>query len=133
MERYNPWWSNDSDPKYIEWEESAVHWKPDIIKKIDLTPFALHFISGPRQVGKTTALKILAHRLVEERDPFSVLFYPCNELLDHRELGAVLDTYLSAREERGVRGSVIMLDEITFVHEWWRAVKDRIDRGAVRE
>ncbi|RLF47840.1 MAG: hypothetical protein DRN20_05405 [Thermoplasmata archaeon] len=43
--------------------------------------------------------------------------------------GGILDNYLSFRDERRIKHSVICLDEITFVHEWWRAIKSRIDLG----
>lgn len=52
---------------------------------------------GPRQVGKTTVLKILVHDLLKQRDPRSVFYYSCNELSDYRELGEVLDNYFSAK------------------------------------
>jgi hypothetical protein len=133
MEQYNPWWKNETDPKYQDWKDSNVAWVPKFLEKISLKPFSLHFLSGPRQVGKTTAIKILIHDLVKDRDPFSVFYYPCNEVMDHRELGKILDDYLNARDARGITGSVIVLDEITFVKEWWRAVKDRIDQGLLKK
>jgi len=129
VEEYNPWWLGERDPVYEEWFNSPVRWVPPVLRKITLEPYALHFLTGPRQVGKTTALKILAHELARERDPRSVFYFSCDELSDYRELGEVLDAYLSARERWGVKSSVILLDEITFVEEWWRALKSRVDRG----
>jgi len=129
MEEYNPWWLGEPDPVYEEWLNAPVRWTPRAIDRLSLTPFSLNFLVGPRQVGKTTALKILVHRLLEAgRDPHSIFYYSCDELSSHRELGEVLDNYLAARQAWGVDSSVILLDEVTFVEEWYRAVKSRIDR-----
>ena len=132
MEEYNPWWRGELDPIYGEWLEYKVKWIPTVIKEFTLRPFALHFLIGPRQVGKTTALKILIYDILKKRDPRSVFYYSCDELADYRELGSLLDNYVSARGKWGVKGSVIILDEITFVEDWFRALKSRIDRGVFK-
>ncbi|UCF07823.1 MAG: ATP-binding protein [Thermoplasmata archaeon] len=133
MERHNPWWVNEPDIGFEQWKEAKVNWVPEVVNKITLKPFSLHFLSGPRQVGKTTAVKILIQRLIMKRPVKSVFYYSCDELTDFRELGEVLDNYLAARAAWNISGSVILLDEITFVDEWWRAVKARIDSGAFKK
>ena len=133
MERYNPWWVNEPDIGYQQWKDAEVNWVPEVVDRITLKPFSLHFLSGPRQVGKTTAVKILIQRLIGERPAKSVFYYSCDELTDFRELGEVLDNYLAARSAWNISSSVIFLDEITFVDEWWRAVKARIDSGAFKK
>ncbi|RLE60112.1 MAG: hypothetical protein DRJ32_03425 [Thermoprotei archaeon] len=132
MEEYNPWWIGEIDPIYEEWLSSEVKWRPHVIEKFNFTPFSLHFFIGPRQVGKTTTIKILIHDLIRYRDPRSIFYYSCDEIADYRELGEVIDNYLSARREWGIRSSIIFLDEVTFVDEWYRAIKSRIDRGVLR-
>ncbi len=133
MEDFNPWWFGEEDYIYNEWKNSEVKWVPDILNSFESRPFSLNFIFGPRQVGKTTAVKIYIYEmLINSRNPKSIFYYSCDELSDYNELGEVLDTYLSARDEWGVNSSVIFLDEITFVDEWWRALKSRIDRGVLK-
>jgi len=130
MERHNPWWSGEPDLGYLAWAQQPIRWVPDLINEIPLDPFSLHFITGPRQVGKTTAMKILIGRLLEQgRDPKSIFYYSCDELTDHHELGEVMDGYYRSREAWGLDSSVLVLDEITFVKEWWRSIKSRIDAG----
>jgi len=126
----NPWWTGEEDPTYERWKGYKVRWTPSIIERIPLKPFSLNFLVGPRQVGKTTALKICIQNLIKERDPKSVFYYSCDELSDHRELGEVIDNYLAARGEWGIKDSVLFLDEVTFVEDWWRALKFRIDKEA---
>lgn len=132
MEEQNPWWAAEEDHTYERWKRYKVKWVPSVIERISLQPFSLHFLVGPRQVGKTTALKIYIQNLINERDPKSVFYYSCDELSDYRELGEVLDNYLAARKEWGINDSILFLDEITFVEDWWRAVKFRIDKGTFR-
>ncbi len=75
-------------------------------------------------------MKIFIAQLLEQgREPKSILYYSCDELTDHRELGEVLDDYYRSRDAWGVDSSVIVLDEITYVKDWWRSVKSRIDQG----
>ena len=129
MEEQNPWWNNEVDIKYEQWKSSKIKWKPEIINEISLKPFSLNFLIGPRQVGKTTSLKILVHDLIKKRNPKSIFYFSCDELIDFRELGEVLDSYISAKKSWGIKKSIIILDEITFVEDWFRAIKSRIDKG----
>lgn len=133
MERWSPWWREEEDPTVEAWERSPVKWVPKEVAKLSLDPFSLNFVSGPRQVGKTTLVKLAVRDLLlAGKDRRSVLYLSCDELSDHKELGEVLDGYLNSRKSWSLRRSYIFLDEVTFVSEWWRAVKARIDSGALR-
>ncbi len=133
MERYNCWWRGEEDEDYTKWRNQKIKWVPELVNDIKLKPFSMHFLIGPRQVGKTTLLKILIHKLLEKKvNPKSIFYYSCDELLNHKELGEVLDNYIAAKKERKIKKSLIVLDEITFVEEWWRAIKARIDRGELK-
>jgi len=133
MEEHNPWWYGDYHEKYLEWRESDIRWKPPLINIIEVKPFSLNFIIGPRQIGKTTAIMVYIHEiLARNTDPRAIFYYPCDEISDFRELGEILDDYLRFKESRGIKHATIFLDEITFVDEWWRAIKARIDRGMLK-
>ncbi len=120
----------ETDELYEEWKNKDVKWIPNLINEIPLEPCSLHFLVGPRQIGKTTLLKILIHeKLLKKLDPRSIFYYSCDEITDFEELGDILNTYISARKKWGLKNSIIILDEITFVDEWYRAIKSRIDKG----
>ena len=93
----------------------------------------MHFVIGPRQVGKTTMVKLLIRDELGRWEPFSVFYFSCDEILDHRELGEIIDGYLSMRREKSIKRSLIVLDEVSFVNEWWRSIKSRIDNGSLRK
>lgn len=137
MESTNPWWRKEKDQSLENWSNLAVKWIPQEIDQFSLKPFALNFLSGSRQVGKTTLLSLLIHELLQGEnksvDPRSIFYFSCDELTDYKELAEVLDSYLNARSSWGLANttSFIFLDEVTFVDEWWRAVKSRIDNNVL--
>ncbi|MEM3570205.1 MAG: ATP-binding protein [Thermoproteota archaeon] len=133
MESQNPWWYRESDKTYEEWVRKEVKWIPPVIEQFSFEPFSLNFLVGPRQVGKTTALKIWISRvLLPNVDPKSVFYFSCEELTSFRELGEVLDNYVSFKNGNRIKSSFIILDEITFVKDWHRALKLRIDQDVFR-
>ena len=132
MERFNPWWRREPDEVAEEWLGAPVRWFPEEVSSLSLQPFSLNFLSGPRQVGKTTGVKLLVAELLKARQPESIFYFSCDELSDHKELGEVLDAYLASASARAIKGRLIFLDEVTFVDDWWRAVKARIDDGSLK-
>jgi len=137
IEDYNPWWvSRDRIGEveaYRRFEESDVRWIPDVVDRLSLRPFSLNFVFGPRQVGKTTALVLLAKRLLDGGvDPSAIFYLSCDRLADYRELDEVLGDYLRFRRANGVSSSFMLLDEVTYPREWHRALKGRIDGGDLR-
>jgi len=106
------------------WEEADRH-----LSKVREMPFqrrfpfipkdkGLYIIRGPRQVGKSSWLKtILSHYAFTKR----CFYLSCEEIDDYRALGEIL---------RSIRGyDVVLLDEVSFVKEWTRAVKHAVDSG----
>jgi predicted AAA+ superfamily ATPase len=132
LESFNPWWKNEEDIVIEKWKNATVKWFPEEILNISLKPFSLNFLSGPRQVGKTTAIKLLISKLLERESKEAIFYYSCDELIDFKELGEVLDTYLKSAPARSLKKRIIFLDEVTFVEDWWRALKLRIDSGKLR-
>lgn len=98
--------------------------------KLSQEPFSLNFVYGSRRVGKTTMLKLVINELLKRAEPRAILYVSCDEFSGYRELGEVLDTYLRAKSAWDVSRSYISLDEVTFVEDWWRAVKTRTDDGS---
>ncbi len=131
----NPWWKNENEIEYDEdirkWREGKRNWIPSIINEISLQPFSLNFIFGPRQVGKTTLLKLLIRKLLLENrvEKERIFYFRCDKLEDYKELDEVLKTYFEFRKSKNIASSFIFLDEITFPREWYRTIKYYIDSG----
>ncbi len=84
-----------------------------------------------RQVGKTTMIKLIIKNLLNEVKPEAIFYYSCDLLTDYEELIDILRRYLRIKEERGIETSYIFLDEVTYVNDWFRAIKYGIDRGGL--
>ncbi len=133
----NPWWKDrgliEKDFDIVRWGEKRHKWVPELVGEIALEPFALHALTGPRQSGKTTVLKLLVKRLLDKgREPRSIFYFDCENLADYRELLDVLTAYLDFKGVNSVKSGIILLDEVTLPKEWYRAVKFLIDKGNLR-
>jgi predicted AAA+ superfamily ATPase len=127
--KHNPWWKGEEDHHLSRWKGMKIRWVPSWIEEISLKPFSLNFVIGPRQVGKTTGLKILISKLLESRDPKEVVYFNCDFAPDFHALKKVLDRFLELRKSWGVSSSLVFLDEVTSTRGWWRLIKGYIDLG----
>ncbi|ADN51581.1 ATP-binding protein [Vulcanisaeta distributa] len=133
IDEFNPWWRGREhiyeDPDVVRWLNARIKWVPKEVNAVSLRPFSLNFIYGPRQVGKTTMIKLIIKNLLNEVKPEAIFYYSCDLLTDYEELIDILRRYLRIKEERGIETSYIFLDEVTYVNDWFRAIKYGIDRG----
>lgn len=84
----NIWWRGkdyiEDDVDIKKWNSSKFRWVPKEIDEVSLEPFSLNFIVGPRQVGKTTLIKLLIKKLLESNvNPLSIFYCSCDILTDH--------------------------------------------------
>lgn len=134
LERYNPWWIRnegfEADPHWRAFRNSRLHWEPKILQKLDLQKEGVYTLRGPRQVGKTTLIKIWISKLLGNQvDPRAVFYYSCDLLKDKKELFAVLEQYQNISLGRGFTHRYIFLDEVTLIDDWQHAVKQAVDLG----
>lgn len=107
------------------WEENDKHLnalaKSPFTRKLPKVPDSsgLYMIRGPRQVGKSSWLKLI---LSNYKRPQKSFYISCENLSDYKELTVLIDSIKKERE-------LILLDEISFVSEWWRSIKSLIDNG----
>lgn len=132
----NPWWSElgwtDSDRQLARLARQPVRLPTEIVGAIDLTTPGVHVLRGPRQVGKTTDLKLLVQRSLEEgRDPRSVVYLTLDLIEDqpHAQLARTVTRAKALAHHSGP--SVVLLDEVTGVPRWQTAVKALWDDGTI--
>jgi hypothetical protein len=132
----NPWWKEkeaiEKDYDIAKWQEKKHKWMPSILNEISFSPFALHILLGPRQAGKTTAVKLLIKRLLSKKEPNSIFYFNCEELSDYKEVLELIETYLEFRKDFQISSSFIFLDEVTSPKEWYKAIKSLIDKGKLK-
>ena len=79
----------------------------------------LYTIRGPRQIGKSSWLKSLLSDLVRQDGANCAFFYSCENLVDHKDLHELLKIYQNRK--------YILLDEVTFIKDWYRPIKHLLD------
>jgi len=125
----NPWWSGsaglDADPHLRRLRQAPFQRTPPVLASIRPDQPNVYTLRGPRQVGKTTLLKQLAARLIDDDgwDPRRVVYYPL-DLIDHpRQIVDLVQRIKAAYPAERERRWCILLDEISSVPDWQRGIK----------
>ncbi|HIE41242.1 MAG TPA: ATP-binding protein [Candidatus Aenigmarchaeota archaeon] len=130
LEDMNPWWRwknwEEKDIDLIKFKDFKINWVPSWIKEISLQPFSLNFVLGPRQVGKTTGIKLLVSYLIKNKvECNSIIYVNCDLLASFKELRKLLEKVRKYR--------FIILDEVTSIEYWWKVIKGFIDLGFFKD
>ncbi len=131
----NPWWADPAweqrDPHLRRLSEQPVRLPdPGFVGEVSLERPAIHLVRGPRQVGKSTGLKLLAGRALAAHPAARVAYLPL-DLLEDRPIADVAATIARAKALAGRGATLLLLDEVTAVPRWARAVKALWDDGTV--
>jgi len=134
----NPWWENpeniETDPRITRFEESKIKWTPRIIHFIELNNEVIYTLRGPRQVGKTTLIKLMMRELmrrgVNER---RIFYYSCDLVNSPSRLVEIIQSYLTATDYITEYYRYIFLDEISAVKDWQRGIKHLYDTGQLKK
>jgi predicted AAA+ superfamily ATPase len=119
----NQWWIDKenimNDYKLLKIEKLKYQWDPNIRHFINLKTDVIYTIRGPRQVGKTTLVKIIIKNLLlsEKIKPENIFFWSC-ERNNSDELNQILQTYFDWRLDSIDDRKYIFLDEICGVKNW---------------
>ncbi|MDI6738506.1 MAG: ATP-binding protein [Nanoarchaeota archaeon] len=129
----NVWWKSkeeiDSDITLQRLKEKKVFWDPKLKEKLSFKQFSFNIIIGPRQAGKTTAIKLLIKELLDSHEPKQLFYFSCDELTGPNEVIELIEAYLKIKKAEGIKNSIIFLDEITSPQNWAKAIKSLIDKG----
>src|SRR3990172_6461681 len=137
----NIWWQDKRlirhDQKIREMNAQRFKWRPRVLEEFDLDHFAIYTLRGPRQVGKTTALKILINDLLKKERVLKeqVMYYSCDNIDDYKELIELLETYLDYIRKLNLQKKrlYIFLDEVTSVRDWQKGIKYLVDAGKLSQ
>lgn len=123
----NPWWADKTSIYEDEKVRSALKREHKLLYDFEEGNF---LIVGPRQVGKTTYLKLLVRNLVERVNPRNIMYFAC-DLLKNDE--AIVDVVRTFDSLAGGGQKYVFLDEVTFVDGWERAVKFLLDSPLLKD
>lgn len=130
----NPWWEDpatiETDRYITAWEKSRFRRMPSVVDDFILDKDAVYTLRGARQVGKTTAVKLLIRALLGRGvRPQNILFYSCDVAGEARDLYDVIREYLKHRDREKSERTFIFLDEISSVRKWQMGIKRLWDMG----
>jgi predicted AAA+ superfamily ATPase len=133
----NRWWTDPGwaarDPHLDRLERQPMRLSAKVVTTLDLDVPGIHILRGPRQVGKSTDLKLLVQRATGAgRDPRSII-YLAFDLLEGQPHAELARTVVRAKDLAGrMDGCLLLLDEVTVVERWQTAVKALWDDGDLR-
>lgn len=137
--RYNPWWQGPG------WEPRDAHLRrlaaqparlpTPQVDRIGLQRPAVHILRGPRQVGKSTDLKLLVRRALAEGFAPRQVVYLSLDLLEGQPAPVLVDTLDRTLDLAGSRSRprLLLLDEITSAIAWRTSIKAMWDDGRIDE
>lgn len=133
----NPWWKNPAairdDEKLKKLDDSLLKWSPRLLSELKFDRDRIYTIRGPRQVGKTTMVKIIIRELLAKIEHSqSVFYFTCDLVADEKELFEVLELYLDWAAAFRLDRKYIFLDEISSVRDWEKGLKYLVDTGAIK-
>jgi len=133
----NPWWKDRDSIRFdihVEnFENSVFKHIPRFLSILERFEEGIFTIRGPRQIGKTTVLKLLIKKLLDLGEkPVNIFYISLDMIEDNEELLKLLMDYLNFLESFGRRKTdkvYIFLDEISSVKNWQAAIKYLYDAG----
>lgn len=135
LREQNPWWGDptaiERDPHLRELAGSPFQRPLPSIEALRIDLPIVYTLRGPRQVGKTTALKTLAKRLIASGVPSANVLYYSLDL--EREPDAIVEVVNRGRAVGSEGRRYFLLDEVSAVPDWQRAVKYLRDNTPARE
>ncbi|PCH56954.1 MAG: ATPase [Legionellales bacterium] len=103
-----------------------------IINQLPTEIPGIYNLGGGRQIGKTTLLKQWMLQLLQSgTTPSAIAFLSCELIVDEKSLYRIVINQLSNMPTSGMR--YLILDEITYVLNWDKAIKYLADTGAFEE
>lgn len=129
----NLWWDDpkaiERDQHLLEIEGKPYKFKPAIIDDVTFKSGDIHIIRGPRQVGKTTTIKLLIKKLLGKGvKAISVIYISCEAIESFKDLQDVIVECIKDKKEK----LYIFLDEISFVESWQRGILAVANLGLLR-
>lgn len=110
----NPWWQDAKLIKEDEKVKKALNFNPS---KLYVFENKNLLIIGPRQVGKTTFMKLCVLDLINKNiPPKNILYFSCDSLSKKEDLFELFE-YFDGIADKGM-AKYIFLDEITAIQDW---------------
>jgi len=129
----NPWWRGESlkfDPVIEQYERQTLKWRPAALGQINLKQDKMYFLTGLKGVGKTTLLKLVIKKLIEEDriNSNNIFFYSCHNIDSYEQLNEMIKLFLNLKTADKAR-RYIFIDEIAMIKNWQKGIEHLIKAG----
>lgn len=130
----NPWWKygnefNIYDRDLVSFQNQRIQVKRE---GIELGQGDIVVIRGCRQIGKTTYMKLLVTRLIEDGvEPRKILYLSVDRFVSRKEFRGAIRHFL--RRNRDADEIFMLLDEITALKDWNLELKNLSDSGVTQK
>jgi len=117
------------DPHLLSLSKLKYQYSANWWKELKLNIPGIYILTGGRQIGKSTSCKLLLTYCLQKKifNPKNMLYLPCDEIYDAKELRQKINFFLNQISKKGL--FLLIIDEITFVKNWDRAIKALADEG----
>jgi predicted AAA+ superfamily ATPase len=103
-----------------------------LLDGLPLTIPGIYTLGGGRQIGKTTLLKQWIQKQIQSGvNPATIAFFSGELIDDHHALLRLIQTQLSEMPEGSL--NFILIDEITYIKDWDKAIKYASDSGMLED
>ena len=116
------------DPHLRQLKNQALVYRFPLLDRFTVKTPGIYSISGGRQIGKTTLLKLwMAELLEKDIDPSRIVYFTGELIDDHHSLVRLVTE--TVRDMPGNEMCYLLLDEVTYIRGWDRGVKFLADAG----
>jgi predicted AAA+ superfamily ATPase len=121
----------DHDPQLSRLRRLPYQYISELVARISSLAPGIYTLSGGRQVGKSTLVKQVMLRLLEQGGvpPGNILYMTGEVIADYVALLKHLEEFLASPDVDTGQKTFVAVDEVTYIHEWHRAVKFLADAG----
>ena len=129
----NPWWKSakqiSKDKQIEDWENTTIKHDPRLRHEIGFQKDVVYTLRGPRQVGKTTLVKLQIKDFLENGiSPWNIFYYALDLEKTSKDIVEVVNSYLKiSKRQRRSDLCYIFLDEASTIPEWQKAIKSLND------
>lgn len=138
LQQQNPWWFREEiildDEKIADYEGQTYQYIPSALSEFPKDTDAILTLRGPRQIGKSTTMKLLIRKFLLELKIAKkhIFYFSLDRIEDYNQLYELIDCYLRNVRPGKPQRLYILLDEISFVREWQRGIKALADEGKLK-
>ena len=131
----NPWWESptgiETDPHLAAVAAQPFQRPLPLLETLRTDESIVYTLRGPRQVGKTTALKLLVRSFLEAGvSPTNITYYSLDL---ERDPEAIVEIVRRSREIGTPGRRYFLLDEISSVPDWQKGIKYLRDQTPARD